>query len=97
MQDVAERIGREARRQRLPARITSLQDLQLDQLTTADYAVFVISTTGQVTLQKPYHMPAWISIATRRLTCHECHRVKYPQMQRRSGGLCFGGHWEPAP
>ncbi|KAK9865897.1 hypothetical protein WJX84_011151 [Apatococcus fuscideae] len=49
-QDVAERIGREARRRYLRYTVKSLQDLSTDELATAHFAVVVVSTTGQAKL-----------------------------------------------
>ncbi|KAI9029394.1 hypothetical protein DFJ74DRAFT_658395 [Hyaloraphidium curvatum] len=46
-EDVAERVGAEARRRGLPARVASMDDYDVSKLPSERFAMFVCATTGQ--------------------------------------------------
>lgn len=56
-QDVAERIGREARRRGLSPRVASLDSFDPTNLPCETFAVFVVSTTGES--PRRTHLPAF--------------------------------------
>ena len=99
MQDVAERIGREARLLGFAPCVLSMDAYPLHQLPTERFAVFVTSTTGQVRAGQPtaqlQHTTGehiWIGRFPPNEQCAAtapirpyCHRVKHPTTCVASG------------